>query len=459
MSLTRRSAVARRIGGFILGAVLALSLPAMAQQAELTPENMKKAAFVLLQRGQPARALALADAVLTQFPEDATALILKSKAERDMGRYGPAHSSAKLAWAKAQDPRDQYGAALAAAQSLSSDGQKFRAQFWLRRAMQVAPTERAKMVAEKDFAYVKTRSRLALKFDLSIDPSSNVNNGSSSDIVWFLGLPFLLSGDAKALSGVTATLGVSGRYRLAETETAKTDLRFSIAQSTVALSGSAKAQAPAARGGDYAYSAIEVGMDRYMRPSQKDEVHLGLAMGRNWFGGDPMSYYLRGAAEYRRDLTKRVRASASVSRERQFRDDAAIRSADVTRLSFGLDSVLGNRDRLRMDVTATDTASSSSDIDHRSWGVSLDWTRAKPLLKGRVTIGLMAEGRDYDRSRYSADGRHDLTIGADLSMAFEEADYMGFIPILSLKTRHTGSNVSLFDSHSTGLGFSVQSKF
>ena len=112
-----------------------------------------------------------------------------------------------------------------------------------------------------------------------------------------------------------------------------------------------------------------------------------------------------------------------------------------------------------MDVTATDTASSSSDIDHRSWGVSLDWTRAKPLLKGRVTIGLMAEGRDYDRSRYSADGRHDLTIGADLSMAFEEADYMGFIPILSLKTRHTGSNVSLFDSHSTGLGFSVQSKF
>ena len=459
MSLIWRSALARRLGALILGAALALSGPAMSQQAELTPENMKKAAFVLLQRGQPERALALADAVLLQFPEDATALILKSKAERDLGRYGPAQASAKLAWAKAQDPRDQYGAALAAAQSLSSGGQKFRAQFWLRRAMQVAPNERARMVAEKDFAYVRTRSRLALKFDLSIDPSSNVNNGSSSDVVWFLGLPFVLSGDARALSGVTSSVGVAGRYRLSETETAKTDLRFTLAHSMVTLSGSAKAQAPAARGADYAFSAIEVGLDRYLRLSQRDEVHLGLAVGRNWFGGDPMSSYLRGGAEYRRDLTKTIRGTAAISHERQFREDAAIRSAEVTRLSFGLDSVLGNRDRLRMEVRATDTASQSSDIDHRSWGISLDWTRAKPVLGGRVTLGLLAEGRDYDRSRYSTDGRHDLTIGADLSVAFEEADYMGFIPVLSLKSRQTTSNVSLFDSQSTGLGLSIQSKF
>ena len=446
--------------GVGLGATLGLvAAPVRAEPLVLTHDGMVQTAVTLLERGHPEQALRFANALLQQNPEDATALIIKARAERDLARYQSSVATARLAWKTAGLQRERYGAALAMAQGLASDGQKFRAQFWLRRAIEEAPDEGAKRLAEKDFVYVKSRSRLGLKFDLAIQPSSNVNNGSSSDVLWFMGLPFVLSEDAKALSGVTTTLGISGHYRLAETQTSKTDLRFSLGQRMVTLSGSAKATAPAARGSDYAFTTIEVGLDRYLRPGPKDEVQLGVTLGRNWYGGDPMSHYLGANALYRRDLTPTVRGFAEIGAERQWREDVAERSADVMTLSFGLDTVTANRDRLRFEVTARDTASGSSDIDHRGWGASLDWTRSKPVLKGRLSLGLSAEGRDYAVSKFSADGRHDLTVGATMSMAFEGADYMGFIPVLSVQSQRTSSNVSLYDSQSTGIGLSVQSKF
>ena len=42
----------------------------------------------------------------------------------------------------------------------------------LRRAMEVAPDQGARRAAERDFRYVRTRSRLWLRFDASVRPSS-----------------------------------------------------------------------------------------------------------------------------------------------------------------------------------------------------------------------------------------------------------------------------------------------
>ena len=447
--------------GAVKSAALCVLLagPLAAQEARLTPENLKKVAFVLLQQGKPEAALEMANALLVQVPGDTTALVLKSRAERDLGHFGAAHTAATQAWQMSQTPRERYSAALSAAQALSSDGQKFRAQFWLRRAIQAAPSARAKSIAATDLTYVRSRSRLALSFDIGLSPSSNVNNGASTDTVWFLGLPFTLSGDAQALSGAKGRVGVAGRYRLAEQETRKTDLRFSIAQDAVVLSGSASAAAPNARGRDYAFSAVEIGVEHSFRPGAADEVQLGTAVGRNWYGGDAMSRYVQGSVAYRRDLTPAVRAVGGVAVERQWRDDVAARSADVVTLSFGLDRVLANRDRVQVQMRSSWTQSASADVDHKGWGASLDWTRAAPILRAQVSVGLSVAGRDYGSSPFSAQGRHDLTLGGEVLMAFDAVEYMGFKPVVSLETSATSSNIGLFNTRSTGLGLRVQSKF
>ncbi|MBN2629065.1 MAG: DUF560 domain-containing protein [Rhodobacteraceae bacterium] len=433
--------------------------PALAQTVVLTPDNLERAAFVLLRQGQPARALAFAEALLTQFPQDATALMLKSRAQRDMARYPQAVHTARLSWRHAQTDQDRFGAALAAAQGLASDDKRLLAQLWLRRAMDVAPTPEARHIAITDFIYVRSRTRLSVDLDLSVRPSSNVNNGSESDTLWFLGQPFTLSGDARALSGVKANLGARFRWRLAESETEKTDLRFEVQQQIVALSEEAKAQAPAAKGSDYALSGVETGLDRYWRPSARGEAIASLTLGRNWYGGDPMSAYGRVDLAYRHRLTDTLHLSGSLGLERQDRQDDDLRSATVRSISFSAAEQLANKDKLILSVAANDTQSASSDIDHTELFARLGWDRAAPVGQARLSMGISAGVRDYDQSSYSSDGRQDKTLGADLSLAFDQMDYRGFIPILSFEARKTRSNVSLYDSTTRGIALSIRSKF
>ncbi len=463
----RRGDGRRRLWSLLVAGALALGLaaapgrPTGAEPMELDAENLLRLAILMIDQGRPREALGMAEALLARDPEDSGVLALKSRAERDLGLNDAAVGSARGAWTSADNAGQRYDAAMAMAQGLASDGQKFRAQFWLRRAMQAAPDPAAKKVAERDFAYVRTRSRLWLRFDASIRPSNNVNNGSSSDILWFYGLPLVLSGDAQALSGTEGTFGASLRYRLAETEVAKTDLTVSALGRRVALSGEAKAQAPGARGSDYAYTALEVGLDRTWRPAGLPgaEARATLTLGHDWYAGDPMSNYLRLETSLSKPVTPKLAFSGSLALERQDRLDSAIRSADIWTLGFGMTTLTGAKDRIGLGLSFRDTASDSPEIDHQRLRLDLDWTRREPVMGARLALGLWAEMKDYSLSRYSPDGRLDEGVGAELSLAFEKVDYMGFIPVVTLSGSRTRSNISLYDSQSLGVGFSIRSKF
>lgn len=445
---------------------MALALAGAPQRASaeamvLNPENTLALAALLLESGNPEEALALADALVARDPGDARALSVKSRAERDLGRNREAITTARLAWKTADEPGEKYDAAMVMAQGLASSGSKFRAQFWLRRAMEVAPDQGARRAAERDFRYVRTRSRLWLRFDASVRPSSNVNNGSSSSILWFYGLPLVLSGDAQALSGLEGDAAITLRYRVQEDEKSKTDLRFGIVQTFVTLSDKAKAQAPGARGADYAYAALEAGIEHAWKPFDGGEATVGFGLGHSWYGGDPMSDYARLDLGLSKAVDPRTVLRGGISIERQNRLDSSIRSADVATLRFGVTRRLLRGDRLQLEVMARDTQSDSPEIDHFAGRLRLDWDKAKPVLGGAagLSLGLWAETRDYDHSRYSLGGRQDFTLGSELSLAFEKADYMGFIPVMTLGAQRTDSNVSLFDSETLGVGFSIRSKF
>ena len=435
---------------------------ARAEPLTLDAENVYKLSLVMLEQGRPDKALSFSKALLQRDPDDSRALALKSWAERDLGFYDDAVASGRLAWAKSTTKGDSYGAAMAVAQAMSSRGQKFRAQFWLRRAIEVAPDEMAKQVAVRDFGYVRSRSRLWLRFDAQIRPSDNVNNGSSSDILWFYGLPLELSGDAQALSGTDASIGVSLKYRLAETDAAKTDLVVSAVHKAVVLSDKAKAQAPMARGSDYAYSALEFGLERAWRPKgmvKGSEALAAITYGHSWYAGDPMSDYLRLQLGVSRPVSPKLVLRGNLAVERQERLDSPLASADLATLGFGIGTVTGKGDRLDLGISLRDTRSDSPEIDHSRVRVDLDWTRRAPVLGAQLSLGVWTEAREYANSRYSVDGRSDQSLGADLSLAFEDIDYMGFIPVVTVTGATTRSNIDLYDSQTMGVGFTIRSKF
>src|SRR5690606_32918062 len=129
-----------RLWAALAACVLLAAASAQAQPLVLTPDQMRQAGFAALTARQPGDALDVTDLLLRRDPGDVSALILKSRALRDLGRYPAAQGAARTAWARADNEAERYGAGLAMAQALASQGARLRAQFWLRRAVQAAPT-------------------------------------------------------------------------------------------------------------------------------------------------------------------------------------------------------------------------------------------------------------------------------------------------------------------------------
>ena len=318
----------RALAAIAAGVMFATSV--QAAPVTLDPDQMRQVGFVALTSDQPGKALEISAALLRRDPQDVSALILKSRALRDLGHYTDARATAAQAWAGARTEAQRYGAALAMAQALASEGARTRAQFWLRRAVQASPTPLARQIAERDFDYVRARNPLSFSLQVSLAPSSNINGGSSNTATELLGLPFLLSGDARALSGTEATLGLTLRWRLPVTPTAQTEYRLSVLDRHYWLSSEARRQAPEATGGDYDYAAVELGWSRRITPQTGPlNYSLGAALGRNWYGHSPLSVYLRAEAAVDGPLTPRTAWQLQAYSEQQWRDDAARNSARI----------------------------------------------------------------------------------------------------------------------------------
>ena len=67
------------------------------------------------------------------------------------------------------------------AQAQSSSGRKTLAQYWLRRAVEVAPTPATEARAIRDFKYLRATNPWSTRISFSITPDSNVNDGSANE--------------------------------------------------------------------------------------------------------------------------------------------------------------------------------------------------------------------------------------------------------------------------------------
>ncbi|MEY8839451.1 hypothetical protein AB9K41_10525, partial [Cribrihabitans sp. XS_ASV171] len=250
---------------FRTGLALALALAALsgaAQEATLTPRELRGTAIEALRIGAPDRAYAYSEALLRRDPDDREAHLIRSRAARDTGRFGEAKVSARAAWKLASSDEEKYAASMVMAQALSSNGQRTMSQLWLRRAVEHAPDEALARRAIRDFKYVRARNPWATELSFAVTPDSNINNGSSErssflnyrlmEALYGQPVEYQLDGTLRALSGIEYALGLTTRYRFSETPTRAHDVIFTADVRHYTLSSEAKAIAPGAEGNDFA---------------------------------------------------------------------------------------------------------------------------------------------------------------------------------------------------------------
>lgn len=453
--LLRWAAVAAVLTG--LGAGLPVTLPAQAKPAVLTVDQMRAFGIEALARGYAEQGLGIAEALLARDPDDSSAYALKAQALRMLQRLPDSEAAARQAWAKADTEGERYTAASAVAQALSLQGHRTRAQFWLRRAVQDAPNSAARQQALQDFDYVRGQNPLNLQFDLSVRPSDNVNGGARDPLFEYQGIPFVLSGDAQALSGLSLGFGMQGKYRLSDTTAGVTALNFAFSQQSVLLSDAARAKAPMARNGDYALSHIEAGVEReFALPIGLTTA--GLTAGHTWYGGADLSNSLAGELTLERPVAG-GRGSFSFEVTRQNRLDLALSSSTEAALGAVLSKQGPKGDSWQGSVSVARIVSDDIGIDHAEATLALGWQAKAPILGLDLGGSLSLRGADYAASPYTATGRQDLRWAASLSAQVAKISYLGFAPVLSLDFSRNDSNISLYDSQTVGLSLSVKSRF
>ena len=450
---------------FLIAASTCAGAAAQEQQTLTFPETRRLGATALL-RGYPAHALEIAEALLRVDPQDVVALSLASRANRALGNYDEARSYARRAWDAAETDKERYHAATAMAQALSSDDKRTRAQFWLRRAAQHAPTPQARAAARRDYAYVRGRNPWRTSLTLGVTPSSNINNGAATDRIEIGGLSFQLSGDAQALSGTEMELGVSTEYRIRSGRRTILSFGGSLEARRYRLSGEAKDQAPDADADDYAYSSAELtfGLTRAPRPRRRDAggpafglFSLTLGIGKSWYGGEELLTYTRARASQSFALNRRSSGWLAFSGEWQDRIDNAERSLSSHQVELGL-SHRFDAGRLTLVIAAKDVSSDSALVAHTARRLSASYRLAEPVLTARATLSAGYEFRDYESGLFTADREDDrYSLGA--SFLFTEAEYYGFAPEVGVTWEQTDSSEALSSTETFGISFGLKSVF
>jgi len=444
-------------------AVLAFSLCAAPMQAQdlSVPNDAGRQLVRLAANHDWAKAEALAREILAVRPGDVSALVVLARARRAMGDAAGAREAALRADANARTDEEHYVAAIEIAAASYDLEKPMIAQFWLRRAAQMAPSDALRARTLRNLQSVAAATPWSLEGQFSIAPSSNVNHGSLADTIDIGGLPFTLNPDAKALAGVEINLGLRARYRFRGLNDLPAEASFAAFTQQIALSASAQNKAPDAKGSDYAYDIVELALGQALTDASAPvRYRVDGAVGKAWYGGAELSQYARVAAHAQWGDARRAVNTVTLQAERQARQDDPHRSATILNLGLRRDWRFASGDALAMALRAQHTQSNSVEIDNDALIGSLSYDFGT-VLGGRLSLGsaVEIEHRRYDASIYSNDTRRDWRHRLALTMGFPKSGYYGFSPHVQVQIEKVDSTVDFYDQSDATLLFGLRSVF
>lgn len=437
---------------------ISAALPAFAQTRLNIPESRSLVAR-LLADGHYSAAHAVTSALMTRPDPTAGDRLLHARALRGIDQPRTAHRLALQVFRRADSQKLRYASAMVVAQALSSDGHKTRAQIWLRRAAEIAPDGARRAQAVQDFRYVRTTNPWSVRVRFGVSPSSNVNRGPTDNTFTWNGLTFV-DPALVPLRGYEISTGLAIEHRLPLASGNRLRLGLVVDDSRFILSDEARRKVPGARGSDYDFLAVETRLAvDWLAPALSSTQTASLVFGRNWAGGQHLTDYLRAGLATSRAVTQKDRIGLRFSAERQWRQDAAIRSGDILTLGGSWGRVLADGAQLSLDLALSDMDAVSADIAHQKARLGVSYALGKPVLGALASLSLGVETRWYDRPLYGPEPRQDETLQIGGSLFFTTFDLFGFAPKVGLTATRTNSNVSRFETEAIELNLGLQSVF
>ncbi len=434
----------------------------------LTLPQARAMAIRALEIGQPALTLQLADGLLQADPRDPFTYYLIAHARAQMRQPTKARRAAARAYRFSSADRDRFEAAQLAARLAMAENRPTLTQIWLRRSAIHAPDDAAERIVARDYRRVRARNPWAFNLRTGLHPSSNVNNGSDTALQIIDGVPVtgILSGSARALSGLIMSADVATTYRLRADASSATSIGGRLYFQRVALSGAAQALAPNARNSDFATTYSEMSLRHGFAAGPKGKggaAWVDLAAGGAWAGGTGSYKFARLGGERRWRLATGRLLSLNALAESRF--DARYPTDDARIFGVGARwlQTLPNNDRLTFSAAWRDSRARHFNGTFTAASLRASYAVAEPVGPVRLSAGLTLGYANYPVFQSGLfmvpGGRQDRSVYGDLNVLFDRVDYAGFAPMLRFRVGRKGSNDSRYDTRELSVSLGIESKF
>lgn len=465
---------------------LPLAAPLAAQEAQaLSVSDTQLLATQALLAGDLPLAAELAQALITRDPADPVGRGVLARIALMQGNPAAARDQAVALWSASDDPAVRYDAARLAAFAWVELDRPFLGQFWLRRALTVAPDAEAEARTNADARALREPNPLSVNLSFSLNPSSNVTGGTSVNTIsvngdpleipagwlpFFGNTPITLSPSPidRSYGGLAYAPGLSVSYRLHQDDDSRTNLWTRLQYRGVILSDAAER---ALEGETYnreqitarhfSFGQALAGIDHVMRFDRAD-LALSLHGGRSWQRGDPAEDIGSISATYTYFTGNYAATSAGLTREWRFDTEglSPVQIRDSLRLNHI--QMLDNGTRLRLSLGATQarSANARSDFDRMSFDFAL---RPRDWVEG-ITLEARASYQwthypDYAFFSAIDGGRKDERVALALDIQLPRYSYAGFSPVVSFEAGQTFSNINQFASDDVNFNLGFESTF
>lgn len=467
--MTRARAWANALAVLVVAAALPWHAGAQttaAPDVTLTlPQARELAARALVER-KPLIAAELAGGLLQANPESSYAYFILAHANAQSGKARAARRAAARSYRFGVDRPERFRAAELAAKLAYADESPTAAQLWLRRAAQNAANDQVETQLGRDFRRVRAENPFSFSLRGALRPSSNVNNGSDTALQIIDGLPVtgFLSGSAQALSGTIANADATLGYRLRGTAKSRTEISARLFVARVALSGEAKDLSPTSRNSDFGSTFGSVTLSHsFALGKAGNSAQVSGSYGQLWSGGDRLYDFTRldGSRLWRLNDANTLELAVSLEDRTFTRSTASDSVAAGLTATYSHARPSGNSLSFSLNLLNTNSAS----VNSKSQSVSLRarYALAQKIGPAQVSAGVVLGATDYEQffavPIFLTDGRQDTSAFADLNLFFDDLDYAGFAPAVTLRAGRRSSNISRFDTREFSVSVGIASKF
>lgn len=436
--------------------------PVASQETQLNAGQVQQIAIAALRGGDPVTAAQAADALIERDATNAGALLLRTEAALMARDYINAVTFGRRAYWNASTSNQRFSASRLVAWAHAQQDNDTWSQVWLRLARQDAPNDDAREAVAKDYRFLRRRNPLSVNLRFGLAPSTNVNNGSSSETtdLFDLGLPFVLNGNARALSGWEASSSANLSYRAHTNETSATFLNLGFSGKMYFLTESAQRQAEdGVDGSDFSSATLNLGAThRFLLAPGLQPTSATLSFGQSWYGGDANARFVTASADHSWKVSEADTLLLSGFAQRQ----TSLDGGDPI-MTYNLQTVwardLADYGDVGFILAARDSQSDTADSDYDSVRYGVNYGFPEPIFGIQLGANFSYEKRDFAQSRFSALGRDETITSASLRAVFTNIEFLGFQPVINIEKIVQESSIDLFDRDFVNIGFDISSSF